>query len=159
MPCSRRFLHQGEIWYRAGMQVIFLKDIPRVARKGDVKDVSDGHAQNFLFPRGLAEKATEAKIAALQVQKAQGEAHVAAENAALVGKIKAADGARFEILAKADKTGHLYQKIDSEKVAFLIGLPEAVISLDHLLKEVGEHQIKLMHEKVETTAIVAVIAE
>lgn len=141
------------------MQVIFLKDIPRVARRGDVKNVSDGHAQNFLFPRGLAEKATEAKIAALKVQKAQGEAHAAAESTALVERIKTADGARFEILAKADKTGHLYQKIDSEKIAFLIDLPKEIISLDHPLKEVGEHKIALNHEKVSATAIVVVIAE
>lgn len=130
-----------------------------MARRGDVKNVSDGHAQNYLFPRGLAEKATEAKIAAQRTQRAQGEAHAAAESAALVERIKTADGARFQILAKADKTGHLYQKIDSEKVAFLIGLPETVISMDHPLKEVGEHAIALSHEKVSATAIVVVIAE
>ena len=141
------------------MQVIFLKDIPKVARRGDVKNVSDGHAQNFLFPRGLAEKATEQKIAQLKTQRAQSEAHAAAETATLVTKIKAAEGAKFEILAKADKTGHLYQKIDAEKIALLIGLPESVIVLEHPLKEVGEHTIELKHEKVSGTATVSVVAE
>jgi large subunit ribosomal protein L9 len=140
------------------MQVIFTKDVPKVARRGDVKNVSDGHAENYLFPRGLAEKATPAKIAALQSQKAQSQEAAAASVAALVLKIKAADGVRYEMKAKADKTGHLYQKIDAAKVAALISLPESLIVMDHSLKEVGEHPIKLMHENASATAIVGIIA-
>jgi large subunit ribosomal protein L9 len=140
------------------MQVIFLKDIPKVAHRGDVKNVSDGHAQNYLFPRGLAEKATPAKIAALEANKAHSAENAAAQVAALVAKIKAADGVRYEIVAKADKTGHLYQKIDAAKIATLLALPESIIVLDHPLKEVGEHSIALTHEKVNATAIVAIVA-
>ena len=141
------------------MQVIFTKDVPKVARRGDVKNVSDGHAENYLFPRGLAEKATPAKIAAHEAQKAQSQEAAAAGVAALVGRIKAADGVRYEMKAKADKTGHLYQKIDAAKVAALISLPESIIEMEHPLKEMGEHPIALRHEKANATAIVAIVAQ
>jgi ribosomal protein L9 len=77
----------------------------------------------------------------------------------LIAQIKAADGVRYEVIAKADKTGHLYQKIDAEKIALLIGLPESIVAMEHPLKEVGEHTIALKHEKVNASAIVVVVAE
>ena len=41
------------------MRVLFVKDVPGVGRRGEVKNVRDGHARNFLIPRGLARLATE----------------------------------------------------------------------------------------------------
>ena len=52
-----------------------------------------------------------------------------------------------------------YQKIDSEKIALLIGLPLSIIELAHPLKEVGEHSIALQHDKVTATALVTITAE
>ena len=51
------------------MKVIILQDVLHVGRKGEVKEVSDGHARNFLIPRGLAKPATEAALRGLAAQK------------------------------------------------------------------------------------------
>lgn len=55
------------------MKVILRKDIPNVGKKWEVKDVSDGHARNFLLPQKLAEPATEATLRALAGEKARAE--------------------------------------------------------------------------------------
>lgn len=141
------------------MQVILLKNIPKVGQRGDIKKVSDGYALNKLFPQGLAELATPAKVAGITKKLKNNEAQHEAEVTAVISKIKSADGQRFEIAAKSDKTGHLYQKIDAAKVAEVIGVPITSVSLDHPLKEVGEHEVGLKVEKVGATAIVAIVAE
>jgi large subunit ribosomal protein L9 len=51
------------------MKVILLKDVPRIGKKGDVKDVSDGFAQNALLPKGLAKIATPQAIKIMNDQK------------------------------------------------------------------------------------------
>ena len=48
------------------MKVIFLKDVPRVGKKYDIKEINDGYAMNFLFPQKLAEIATPSAIANLE---------------------------------------------------------------------------------------------
>ena len=50
------------------MKVIFLKDVPRVGKRHDIKEVNDGYATNFLLPRKLAEVATPAAVTRLQVR-------------------------------------------------------------------------------------------
>jgi large subunit ribosomal protein L9 len=140
------------------MEVILLKDVQKLGRRGDVKHVSDGYAQNLLFPRGLAEKATPAKIALLKAHSAEHAAAAAAEQDAQVAKVKAADGQRFEISAKADKLGHLYQKIDADRIAEAVGVPAIAIKLEAPLKEAGEHRIPLVLGKANATAIVVISA-
>lgn len=73
------------------MKVFFLQDIPNVGRKNEVKDVSDGYARNFLFPRNLAKPATADALKNLTVQKSHEEQEKSAEQKkyeALVEKLK-----------------------------------------------------------------------
>lgn len=55
------------------MKIILLQAVAALGRTGDIKDVSDGYARNFLLPQKLAEPATDAAIALLAAKKAQGE--------------------------------------------------------------------------------------
>ena len=66
------------------MKVIFLKDVKGKGKKGDVKNVADGYAQNFLIKNGLAKEATSANLATLSGQKKAEEKH----NAELLAKAK-----------------------------------------------------------------------
>ena len=51
------------------MKVIFLKDVKGTAKKGEMKEVSDGYARNFLIPKGVAKEATASSINDLNQQK------------------------------------------------------------------------------------------
>lgn len=61
------------------MRVILLEDLLHLGKKHEVKDVSDGYARNFLFPRNLAKPATEQALKALTLQKAREEREKSAE--------------------------------------------------------------------------------
>jgi len=52
------------------MKVIFLKDVRGAGQHGEIKNVSDGYAHNFLLPQGLAKPATDAKVAELEAKEA-----------------------------------------------------------------------------------------
>ena len=66
------------------MKVIFLQDVKGKGKKGDVKNVADGYAQNFLIKNGLAKEATTASLSTLAGQKKAEEKH----NAELLAKAK-----------------------------------------------------------------------
>ena len=52
------------------MKIILLRDVEKLGKKYDVKDVADGHARNFLIPQGLAKPATEVALREIETEKA-----------------------------------------------------------------------------------------
>ncbi len=131
------------------MKVIFLKQVARVGRKYDVKDVADGYALNFLFPQGMAEMANEKSLARLEKLK---ETQVATEKvqADLLAKnLKSLKEVVVTIDAKANEKGHLFAAIHKDELAALLSkqtniiVPESSIELPKALKEVGEYDIEV----------------
>ncbi|AGE24056.1 50S ribosomal protein L9 [Geobacillus sp. GHH01] len=99
------------------MKVIFLKDVKGKGKKGEIKDVADGYANNFLFKQGLAIEATPANIKALEAQK-QKEQRQAAEELANARKLKEElEKLTVEIPAKAGEGGRLFGSITSKQIA------------------------------------------
>src|SRR3989344_9089315 len=123
------------------MKVIF--------QNGDIKNVSDGHARNFLFPRKLARPATGdiVKISeALKAKRAAQDIKSQADAEVIAAKL---NGAVIEITEGANSEGHLYGSGDTKKIAaaiekeFKIKILENQIDLPHGLKTTGEHQVKI----------------
>ena len=131
------------------MQVIFLKDVGGVAQKGSVKSVSDGYAQNFLIPQGLAEQATPEKITARKALEERETAKRAEEAKALETSVQAVEGARVEIKARATEKGGLFKAIGAADIARALHeqkereIPIPSILLEKPLKEVGEHPVDI----------------
>ncbi|OKO96804.1 50S ribosomal protein L9 [Geobacillus proteiniphilus] len=99
------------------MKVIFLKDVKGKGKKGEIKDVADGYANNFLFKQGLAIEATPANIKALEAQK-QKEQRQAAEELANAKRLKEElEKLTVEIPAKAGEGGRLFGSITSKQIA------------------------------------------
>jgi large subunit ribosomal protein L9 len=99
------------------MKVIFLQDVPNVARSGETKDVNDGYARNFLIPKKLAALATadvKAHYEAEQRASAQRHAQTEAEMAALAKKI---EGKSVTIKGKVGANDQLYGSITNTDVA------------------------------------------
>ncbi len=129
------------------MQVILLQDVARVGRRYEVVDVSGGYANNFLFPKKLAEPATAAKVATLEKKRIAAQAAEDARKAALKEKLDELKDTTIVLEVKADEQGHLFKKIrqnDIEKVLrdeHDLELPEGSILLDAPLHEVGDHEV------------------
>lgn len=128
------------------MQVIFLKDIPGAGKKGQVKEVADGYARNFLLKQNLAKIANKETLAELKAQeermKRQMEKELK-ENQELAGKV---DGMEIEIKSKASSSGTLYSAINVEKIVqevkkqLGINLKKEQVVIKSPLKEVGEQK-------------------
>lgn len=102
------------------MKVILLQDVKNVGKKGDVVNSSDGYARNYLFPRKLAEEATDSNLHVLNAKKETERRKKLAEIEAaqkLAGELK---GKEIKIEAKSGENGKLFGAITSKDVAELI---------------------------------------
>lgn len=99
------------------MQVVLRQDIEKVGLRGEVVNVARGYARNFLFPRGLADEATPARVAELQKveeRRAQHEAKTF-EDAQAVGERLGQIELRFDV--KAGPTGSLFGSVTPTDIA------------------------------------------
>ena len=131
------------------MKVIFLKQVPNVAKKFDVKDVADGYALNHLFPQSLAEMATEKALARLEKLKATHEAELKIQIDLLAKNLESLAHVSIELNKKANDKGHLFDSIHKDLIieelanqAHINLLPE-FIELAKPIKAVGEHEISV----------------
>lgn len=132
------------------MKVILLQDVARLGRKFDVKEVPDGHAQNYLIPRRLAEPASAARIAQLERQHASADAeraHLREQIEVFIASVRA--GEPLVVSAEANEQGHLFRGVHASDIAQAIekraqfALAPNSIVLHQPLKEVGEHIVTL----------------
>lgn len=133
------------------MQVILLTDVAKIGRKYEVKQVADGYARNFLFPRKLAEPATPQKIKMLEGRQQAHEAERAMHEELLQKSLDSLKEKHVVIARKANEQGHLYQGIsavelyDTLKNEYKVELGSAdAIKLTAPIKELGEHTIQIM---------------
>ncbi len=99
------------------MKVVFLKDVTRVGRAGEVKEVADGYAKNFLLPKKLALPATPSsiKMAEAQLRKEeQGQQRHAEE---LVEVARQLEGLSLDFKMKVMEEGRLYGSIRDNQIA------------------------------------------
>ena len=131
------------------MKIILLKDIPKLGRKYEVKNASDGHAVNFLIPRGLAVAATPENSRRFEAEKAKAEGERKVHEALLADNIKALEDTVLTVSGKANEKGHLFAGLHQAEIAgelakqARIQLDPSFIQLDHPIKEIGEHMIEV----------------
>jgi|SRR5579862_4945437 len=99
------------------MDVILLKDVEKVGLRGEVVSVARGYARNFLFPRSLAQEATDARVAEVRKRDAERTRHEAktAEQAQSIADTLAKTVLRFEV--KAGPTGSLFGSVTPTDIA------------------------------------------
>ena len=131
------------------MKVIFLRDVPRVGKKYDVKEVNDGYAMNFLFPRKLAQNATPKALAELETRKKDIILEREVQADLLMKNLEEIKGKVLHIKAKADDKGHLYSQIHEKEIVEAMksehraDITEEFIVLEKPIKEVGEFEIPI----------------
>ncbi len=147
------------------MKVILIHDVKSIGKSGEILDVSDGYARNFLFPRQLAQEATagalkqaEQRIRTEQIKRAKQKAE--AED--LAGKLT---GARVQVKAKAGTEGRLYGAVTSKEIAEAIkgqtGLvvDRRKLDLPDPIKALGNFEIPArIHPEVTATLHVEIVS-
>ena len=99
------------------MQVILLQRVAKLGQMGEVVNVKDGYARNFLLPTGKALRATEGNIAQFQTRKAQLEAHNLETKTEAEGFASKLDGQTFVVIRSASDAGALYGSVSPRDVA------------------------------------------
>jgi large subunit ribosomal protein L9 len=99
------------------MKVIFLQDVKGRGKKGEVKNVADGYAQNFLIKQGLAIEANNANLKALEAQKNKEKKNAAEELAKSKELKETLEKLTVELKAKAGEGGRLFGSITSKQIA------------------------------------------
>ena len=147
------------------MQVILRNDVAGLGKRGDIVDVADGHARNFLFPKGHAMKATDGAVdQAARMRRSRDLKDASDRDAAttiastLVPKI-------ITISAKAHDDKLFGSIHDAEIVAAVeeqtgIVLDRKVISIDEPIRTVGQHTVTAaLHADVSFPITVEVVAD
>lgn len=99
------------------MKVIFLKDVKGKGKKGEVKNVADGYAHNFLLKQGLAVEANNSNVKTLEAQKNKEES-LAAEELQQAEELKVQlEKLTVELSAKAGEGGRLFGSITTKQIA------------------------------------------
>lgn len=131
------------------MKVILLKDVPKIGRKYDVKNVADGYAVNMLLPRGLAKVATTEAVRQIELLKAQDLTEKKIQEELLLKSLALVKDIRVVITEKANEKGHLFAGVTKERLATevekvsRIKLDPETIKIGKPIKEVGEHKVPI----------------
>ena len=136
------------------MQVILLQRVAKLGQMGEVVNVKDGYARNFLLPQGKALRANDQNVKAFEVKKAQLEAtnlETRKEAEALGATL---DGQVYVIIRSASDSGALYGSVTTRDAADAataggITVNRSQITLDRPIKELGLHTVSVvLHPEV-----------
>lgn len=99
------------------MKVIFLEDVKGKGKKGELKDVSDGYARNFLLPKKLAKEATADNLNTFKLQEKAKAAQIAREKAEAQENAKKLENMQVKVAAKAGANGRLFGAVTSKEIS------------------------------------------
>lgn len=148
------------------MKVIFLEDVKGKGKKGEVKDVPVGYANNYLFKNKLAEEATPGNLRKLNAQK-QKETERAQEEKAAAEELKnkLAD-TTVQMKAKSGEDGRLFGSITSKQITdtlkkeYKLDVDRRKVELKDPIRSLGHHSVPVkLHHEVTGTIKVHVIEE
>ncbi len=147
------------------MKVILLKDEPGIGKQYEVKEVKEGYARNFLFPRKIAKPATPKNLLWLEQILRDKEKAAEKELEKIEKIVSQIDGQEIEIKMKQGEKGELFEGLDAKKIAKkLKGMgydtSKFKIILEKPIKEAGAYDVKLLFkENLEAEIKLLVVGE
>ncbi len=146
------------------MKVILLEDVKTLGKKGEIVDVSDGYARNFILPKKKGVEASAANLNTLKLKKAN-EEKIAQENLEAAQALGAQlEEAAVTIKIKAGEGGKLFGAISTKEIAAAIkeqhglDVDKKKIVLDNAIKELGAYEVKIkLHKDVAAKLKVTVV--
>ncbi len=136
------------------MKVILLKDVARLGRKSEVKEVPNGHATNFLIPRGLAIIATTESLKRVTETVKKHAEHKQNDLEAFKEALAQLEARTITYATEANDKGSLFKGVNSDDIVRTlesegIHIAKEQIVLSHPLKTTGMHELQLKHGGVE----------
>jgi large subunit ribosomal protein L9 len=144
------------------MKVVFLQDVPNVAKAGDVKDVADGYSRNYLIPKKLAVVATSAELNRLELQRKADVRRQARTEQDAEAFAKVLQDTTVMLKMRAGTKDKLYGSVTSADIAKEIkkltkqDVDKRKIELVEPIRELGSHQVPIKLTK-DVTATVNVV--
>ena len=145
------------------MKVILKQDVKGTGKKGDILDVSDGFAKNFLLKKGLAEQASSVAVNSLKIQK-EAEARRRAEEIAAIRELaKKMDKAQVQVAIKCGENGKVFGSVTSKEIAARLAelgydVDKKKILLKDPIKTVGDYAVEVrLMESVTAKIFVSVV--
>jgi len=140
------------------MKVILLERVEGWGALGDVVNVKDGYARNFLLPRYKALRANNANLKVFEAQRAEIEARNAKAKDAAGTAGEKLDGTSYILIRQAGESGQLYGSVAGRDVADAVNaegvsrIERAMVALDKPIKTLGLHEVKVrLHPEVTVT--------
>jgi large subunit ribosomal protein L9 len=146
------------------MKVVFIQDVPNVAKAGDVKEVSDGYSRNYLLPRKLAVIATPAELKNLELQRQANSRREVRTGQEAEAFAKVLQDTTVVLKMRAGTKEKLYGSVTSADIAKEIKkltkqeVDKRKIELPEPIRELGGHQVSIKLTK-DVTATVNVVVE
>jgi large subunit ribosomal protein L9 len=147
------------------MKIILLDDVAALGRRGEVRDVADGYARNYLLPQKLALHATAANMKNLESIKARQESRASKLKADAEAQAQLIEGLHFTQARQASDEGRLFGSVGRADIAaFLtqsaVEVERRRIALDEPIKTLGEFSVPLrLHPEVTAHLKVSVTRE
>ena len=144
------------------MKVILLERVERLGALGEVVNVKDGFARNYLLPRAKALRANESNLKVFEAQRKDIEARNATNREGAEKSAKKIDGGNYVIIRQAGEGGQLYGSVSGRDVADAIlaeggQVDRSQVVLDRPIKNIGVHPVKVrLHAEVVITVNVNV---
>lgn len=148
------------------MEIILLKNVENLGGPGDVVEVADGYARNYLIPQQMAERATPENVTRWKQKKQQRERERQRQLEEARGNARAVDGASLTIPARAGEEGKLFGSVTSRDIVEVLEeetgarIDARDVRLEKPLGELGEFDVGIhFHEDIEAHVTVAVVPE
>ena len=147
------------------MKILLCEDVNGLGWFGDVVDVKEGYARNYLLPQGIAKVASDDSIKSIAKEKARRAEQRIKELNRMAAAAKAVEGAEAVLAAKVNEQGVLFGSISAGQIAANLReqgfeVADEVVKLPHHIKQVGTHSITLKYsEDVQATVSVTIVPE
>ena len=131
------------------MKVILQQDVKGQGKKGQLVNVSDGYARNFLFPKSLAIEANNANLNVMNTQNKAKEHKLEKEKETAMALKKELEATSIEITAKAGQGGKLFGAVTSKEIAekimtdYKIDIDKRKIVMDEPIKNFGQYTLEV----------------
>lgn len=147
------------------MKIILLEDVSPLGRRGEVRDVADGYARNYLIPRRFALPASPSNVKNLEQIRRRQEARAEKDKAAARTQAEAIEAVSISFARQASEDGRLYGSVSAQDLAAALSqhgitVEKRRIILETPIKGLGDHNVAIrLHPEVLAQLKISVVRE